>query len=170
MNMHRMLMGMTLVFFAVVSPCLAEKEDGGAKLVAQVSALLEQHDAAFAAQDIKGIMKTYVAGPQIFLMGTGPGEIYRGPEGIEGAYTQFANKFDKGTAVFTYNWVSAGSSGDVAWFAAEYTVKGKVKDEMKEFEVNVSGTLKKQKGKWRILALHFSRLGVPAEPDEPEPK
>jgi len=142
-------------------------EDQGAKLVAQVTALLEQHDAAFAAQDIKGVMKTYVSGNQIFLMGTGPGEIYRGREGIEGAYTQFFNKLEKGSAGFTYNWVSAGSRHDLAWFAAEYTVKGKVKGETKEVAFNVSGTLQQEKGKWRFLALHFSRLGVL---DEKQPK
>lgn len=139
-------------------------EDQGAKLVGQVTALLEQHDAAFDAQDIKGIMKTYVSGKQIFLMGTGPGEIYRGREGIEGAYTQFFNKFEKGSAGFTYNWVSAGSRHDLAWFAAEYTVKGKVKGETKEVAFNVSGTLQQEKGKWRFFALHFSRLGVTNEP------
>ncbi|MEA5113763.1 MAG: nuclear transport factor 2 family protein [Geobacteraceae bacterium] len=139
-------------------------EDQGAKLVGQITALLEQHDAAFAAQDIKGIMKTYVSGNQIFLMGTGPGEVYRGREGIEGAYTQFFNKFEKGSAGFTYNWVSAGSRHDLAWFAAEYTVKGKVKGETKEVAFNVSGTLQQEKGKWRFLALHFSRLGVTNEP------
>ena len=138
-------------------------------LLNQVTTLLEQHDAAFAAQDLKGVMKTYVSGPQIFLMGTGPGEIYRGPEGIEGAYNQFFTKFEKGTVAFTYNWVSAGSKGDLAWFAAEYTIKGKVKGETKEIGVNVSGTLQKQKGKWYILAMHFSRLGVMPEPNEPQP-
>jgi ketosteroid isomerase-like protein len=140
-------------------------EDQGTKLLGEVTALLGQHDAALAAQDLKGVMKTYVSGNKIFLMGTGPGEIYRGREGIEGAYSQFFTKFEKGTAGFTYNWVSAGSRYDMAWFAAEYMIKGKVKDGMKEVAINVSGTLQKEKGKWRILAMHFSRLGVVDEPN-----
>lgn len=143
--------------------------DVNQKLLNQVTTLLGQHDAAFAAQDLKGVMKTYVSGPQIFLMGTGPGEIYRGQEGIEGAYNQFFTKFKKGTVEFVYNWVSAGSMGDFAWFAAEYTIKGKVNEEAKEIEINLSGTLQKQKDRWHILAMHFSRLGVMAEPNEPQP-
>ncbi len=162
MAVHRILMGVVLMCFAMVSPCLAE--NGGAKLTGQVTALLKQHDAAFATQDIKGVMKTYVAGPEIFLMGTGPGEIYRGKEGVEGAYSQFFTKFDKGSLAITYNWVSAGSMGSLAWFGAEGTIKGKVKDEMKEIGFNLSGTLRKQKGSWRFVAMHFSRLGVAAEP------
>jgi len=139
-------------------------------LLDQVTALLKQHDTAFAAQDIKGIMKTYVSGPQIFLMGTGPGEIYRGPEGIEGAYNQFFTKFEKGTVGFDYSWVSAGSMGDLAWFAAEYTIRGNVQGEAKEMAINLSGTLQKLKDQWHILAMHFSRLGVMEEPNEPQPK
>ena len=168
MNVKHVLMGMALFIFAVVSPSHAG--NAGARLVGQVIALLEQHDAAFAAQDVTGVMKTYVAGPEIFLMGTGPGEIYRGKEGIEGAYSQFFNKFDKGSVGFTYNWVSAGSRGDWAWFATECMIKGKIKDEMKEIGINLSGTLQKHKGKWRILAMHFSRLGVAAEPDVAQQK
>jgi hypothetical protein len=82
-----------------VSPCLAE--DGGAKLKGEVTALLQHHDEAFSAQDLKGVMKTFVAGPEIFLMGTGPGEIYRGEEGVEGAYSQFFTKFDRVPLLFT---------------------------------------------------------------------
>jgi len=168
MNMKRVVMGMVLCMFAVVSPCLAGND--GAKLAGQVTALLEQHDAAFSAQDVKGVMKTYVSGPEIFLMGTGPGEIYRGKEGVEGAYNQFFTKFDKGTVGCTYKWVSAGSRADWAWFAAEGTITGKIKGETKEIGVNYSGTLQKHKGKWHFLAMHFSRLGVAAEPDAPQPK
>jgi ketosteroid isomerase-like protein len=168
MNGHRVLMGMALLLLVVVSPCRAA--DQGAKLVSQVTTLLKQHDAAFVAQDLKGVMKSYVSGPQIFLMGTGPGEIYRGREGVEGAYNQFFTKFEKDTAGITYDWVSAGAKGDMAWFAAEYRIKGKVKGENKEVGFNLSGTLQKQKGAWRILAMHFSRLGVPVDSDEPQPK
>ena len=168
MKMHRVLMSMALFFFTMAAPCFAGKAD--TQLLDQVTALLQQHDAAFAAQDIQGVMKTYISGPQIFLMGTGPGEIYREQEGVEGAYNQFFTKFQKGTVGFTYNWVSAGSMDNFAWFAAEYTIKGQVKDETKELGFNVSGTLQKQEGKWHILAMHFSRLGVLEEPDPPPAK
>jgi ketosteroid isomerase-like protein len=164
MAVHRILIGVVLICLAAVSPCLAE--DGGAKLTRQVTALLEKHDAAFSAQDVKGVMKTYKTGPEIFLMGTGPGEIYRGKEGVEAAYNQFFTRFDKGTLTFSYNWTSAGSRGDMAWFAAEGMIKGTVKGVNKELGYNLSGTLLKQKGAWRFLAMHFSRLGVPAQPVE----
>jgi len=163
MVVHRILTGVVLTCLAMVSPCLGE--DAGAKLTGQVTALLEKHDAALAAQDIKGVMKTYVSGPEIFLMGTGPGEVYRGTEGVESAYNQFFTRFDLGSLGIKYDWVSAGSRGDMAWFGAEGTIKAKVKDGTKEIGFNLSGTLRKQKGAWRIVAMHFSRLGVPPAAD-----
>jgi ketosteroid isomerase-like protein len=161
MAVYRILTVFVLICLAVASPCLAE--DVGTKLTGQVTALLKQHDAAFSAQDVKGVMKYYITGPEIFLMGTGPGEMYRGREGVEGAYNQFFSRFDKGSLAFTYDWVSAGSRGDMAWFATEWLVKGKLKGEVKELKFNVSGTLLKKKGEWRIVAMHFSRLGVKPE-------
>lgn len=162
MKVYRILTGVVLLCLAAVSPCLAD--DAGDKLQAEVTALLKQHDAALASQNLQGVMQTYVKGPQTFVMGTGPGEVYRGEQGIKGAYSQFFTKYEKGSLRYTYNWVSAGSMGDVAWFAAEGIIKGKVKGEMKEIGVNLSGTLQKQKGAWRFIAMHFSRLGVTAEP------
>jgi ketosteroid isomerase-like protein len=164
MAIQRILMGVVLVCLAAVSPCLAE--DAGTRLTRQVTALLEKHDAAFSAQDVKGVMKTYIRGPEIFLMGSGPGEIYRGQEGVEAAYNQFFTRFDKGSLKFSYNWVSAGSRRDMAWFAAEGKIDGTVKGAKKELEFNISGTLLKQKGAWRFLAVHFSRMGVAALPGE----
>ncbi|MRR59005.1 MAG: hypothetical protein EG824_12450 [Deltaproteobacteria bacterium] len=164
MAMYRIFMGIIFICLASASPCLAAKE--GTKLVGQVTTLLEQHDAALSAHDIKGIMQTYVAGPEIFLMGTGPGEIYRGLEGVAGAYSQFFTRFEMGSMGFSYDWVSAGSRGDVAWFSAEGKIKASKKDQTREIGFNLSGTLQKQKGKWRFVAMHFSRLGVAAESEE----
>ena len=168
MSMYRILTGMMLVCIALVSPCRGD--ESGTKLLGKVTELLEKHDAAYSAQDVQGIMKTYVSGPQIFLMGTGPGEIYRGQEGIKNAYREFFTKFEKGTAAVSYDWVSAGSRGDMAWFAAQSRITGKVKGEVKEVSLNLSGTLQKQKGSWRFLSAHFSRLGVaPAPAEQPMP-
>lgn len=127
------------------------------ELKTRLIALLEQHDKAFTAQDLEGVMKTYVVSPEISLMGTGPGEIYVGKEEVEGAYRRIFTRFDKGSPSFTYGMVSAGSSGDTAWFAAECTATGKVKDELKVIRYNLSGTMLKQNGEWFFVAVHFSR-------------
>jgi uncharacterized protein (TIGR02246 family) len=128
--------------------------------MAEVKAVMEQHNKAFNAQDLKGVMSTYASDPNTVLMGTGPGETYVGDEAIGSAYDQFFNKFEANGLSFKYDWICAGSTGQVAWFAVTTTMETTVNKEKKEREFNISGTLLKEKGKWRILSLHFSRLGA----------
>lgn len=147
-----------LVCLGMVLPCFAQK--GQSKLNADVRALLEQHDKALNAQDLKGIMDTYSFAPNIVLMGTGPGEAYVGEEAIGGAYNQFFNRFKANTLNFKYDWISVGSKDNVAWFASTVTAQGMVNNEKRERVFNISGTLEKTKGNWRFLSFHFSRLGA----------
>lgn len=130
------------------------------KIDAEVKAVVEQHNKALSAQDIKGVMDTYASGLDVVLMGTGPGEIYVGDEAIGGAYDQFFGRFDANTLNFSYDWALAASTGNFAWFAVTTTIGGTVKNEKRERALNMSGTLQKVKGKWRFVGMHFSRLGA----------
>ncbi len=147
-----------LVCLGMVLPCFAQKDQS--KLDADVRALLEQHDKALSAQDLKGVMDTYASAPNIVLMGTGPGEAYVGEEAIGSAYNQFFNRFKANTLNFKYDWIAVGSKDNVAWFAATVTAQGMVNKEKRERAFNISGTLEKTEGNWRFLSLHFSRLGA----------
>ena len=94
MVLKRGLMFALLSCFALVSPCLAKQ--GDSKSMATVKAVMEQHNQAFNAQDLKGVMTLYSSDPNTVLMGTGPGEAYVGDEGIAGAYNQFFSRFKAG--------------------------------------------------------------------------
>jgi uncharacterized protein (TIGR02246 family) len=143
---------------ALVSPSLAK--EGDSKIMAEVQAVVEQHNKALNAQDLKGLMITYASDPNTVLMGTGPGEVYVGDEAIEGAYRQFFTRFEANTVSFKNDWISVGSMGNVVWFALTSTLEGTVNKEKKERAFNMSGTLRKEKGQWRFVILHFSRLGA----------
>lgn len=158
MGLKRCLLVMFIFCFVLVSPCLAK--EGGSKIMGDVKAVIEQHNKAFNAQDLKGVMSTYATDPNTVLMGTGPGEAYAGDEAIGGAYNQLFTRFEPNSLNFNYDWVCTGSSGNAAWFAVATTIEGTVKNEKKERIFNVSGTLRKEKGKWRIVSMHFSRLGA----------
>jgi len=168
MVLKKGLMFALLLCFALVSPCLAKQ--GDSKLMAEVKTVMEQHDKAFNAQDLKGVMTLYSSDPSIVLMGTGPGEAYVGEEGIAGAYNQFFSRVKADTLSFKYDWIAAGSKGNLAWFAVTTTMEGTLNKEKKERVFNMSGTLLKEKGKWRILSLHFSRLGAEEQPAVEPPK
>ena len=162
MVLKRGLMFALLFWFALVSPCLAKK--GDSKIMDEVKTVMEQHNKAFNAQDLKGVMTNYSSDPNTVLMGTGPGEAYAGDEAIGGAYNQLFTRFEANTLSFKYDWVAAGSKGNIAWFAVTTTMEGTVNKEKKERAFNMSGTLLKEKGKWRILGMHFSRLGAEQQP------
>jgi len=163
-----MLVLMLALCLAAVSPCPAK--EGGSKIMTEVNAVMEQHNKAFNAQDLKGVMTTYASDPNTVLMGTGPGEVYVGDEAIGGAYNEFFNRFDANTLSFKYDWVFAGSMGSVAWFVVTTTVQGTVNKEKKERVFNMSGTLRKEKGKWRFVSMHFSRLGAEQQAAAEQPK
>ncbi|MEI6260098.1 MAG: nuclear transport factor 2 family protein [Deltaproteobacteria bacterium] len=158
MILKRGLLLALLSCFALVSPCLAKQ--GDAKITAEVKSVIEQHNLALSAQNIKGIMSIYSSDPSTVLMGTGPGEAYVGEEGLSGAYNQIFNRFKADSLSFKYDWVATGSKGDIAWFAVTTTMSGIVNNEQKERAFNMSGLLRKDKGKWRIVSMHFSRLGA----------
>ncbi len=171
MPLKRSLLIMVVLSLAAVSPCLAKGAKGGeTKTMAGVKAVIEEHNKAFNAQDLKGVMNTYASDPNAVLMGTGPGEAYVGDEAIGGAYNQFFTRFDANSLSFKYDWSAAVAKGNFAWFAVTTTIEGSIKKEKKERAFNMSGTLQKERGKWRIVSMHFSRLGAeqaPAAAQEP---
>jgi len=143
---------------------------GDPKIMGDVKAVLERHNKAFNDQDLKGVMTIYASDPNTVLMGTGPGEAYVGDEAIGGAYDQFFSRFDAKTLEFSYDWILAASMGNFAWFAVTTTIAGTVKTEKRERVFNMTGTLMKEKGKWRILGMHFSRLGAEQQAAAESPK
>jgi hypothetical protein len=104
MFLKRSLMFALLFCFALVSPCLAKK--GDSKIMAEVKTVMEQHNKAFNAQDLKGVMTNYASDPNTVLMGTGPGEAYAGDEAIGGAYNQLFTRFEANSLSFKYDWIS----------------------------------------------------------------
>ncbi len=148
-----------LVFLVAVSPCFGEGEKAAATDIEnEVKALLAQHDKAFSEQNLAGVMETYASDADLVLMGTGYGECYKGKEGVAGAYTEFFKNFAPGTLTHNYYWLKAGSQNDAAWFMAMSQSGADTKDGKKEFGINSSGFMKKENGKWRIVAMHFSLL------------
>ena len=58
----------------------------------QIRALLRAHDEAFTAHDMNGVLACFTE--KAAVMGSGPGEIWSGPEEIKVAYEHFFEGFD----------------------------------------------------------------------------
>ncbi|HSI15808.1 MAG TPA: nuclear transport factor 2 family protein [Chthoniobacter sp.] len=124
-----------------------------------VHALLKAHDEAMTNHDLKGVMATLAE--KASIMGSGPGEMWIGPEEIKDAYEHFFQGFDKGEQAFEYKFKVGGLSSDMGWLMASGNIKAKKAGKAFEFPINVSLTVAKAGGQWKIAAMHFSTLTGP---------
>ena len=67
----------------------------------KIRALLKAHDDAMTSHDLEGVLATLA--PKAVIIGTGPGEVWSGPEEIKDAYEHFFQGYDKGQQDFTYH-------------------------------------------------------------------
>jgi len=121
-----------------------------------VRALLKAHDEAMTNHDLKGVMATLTE--KASIMGTGPGEMWVGPAEIKDAYEHFFQGFDKGQQEFEYKFKHGGLSADMGWLMASGNIKAKKDGKAVEFPINVSLTVTKAGGEWKIASMHFSTL------------
>jgi len=122
----------------------------------QIRALLKAHDEAFTNHDLDGVMACLT--DKAAIMGSGPGEIYSGPEEIRVAYQHFFKGFDKGEQKFEYQFRIGGVTPEMGWLMTAGNVTGKKDGKDFAFPLNVSLTVAKKDGKWLIAAMHFSTL------------
>jgi ketosteroid isomerase-like protein len=129
--------------------------------VEKIRALLKAHDEAMTNHDLGGVMKCLTE--KAAIMGTGPGEMWVGPEEIKVAYEHFFEGFDKGAQDFAYQFKIGGVGTDMGWLMASGNVTGKKDGKDIAFPLNISLTVAKESGDWRIASMHFSTLTGPEE-------
>lgn len=122
----------------------------------KAKAVLKAHDEALANHDVNGVMATMA--DTATIMGTGPGEIWSGPEEIKAAYEHFFKDFDKGQQEFEYHFQIGGLGRDMGWLMASGNVKGKKDGKAFEMPLNLSVTAARVGGNWKIAAMHYSTL------------
>jgi ketosteroid isomerase-like protein len=127
----------------------------------KIRAVLKAHDDAMTNHNLEGVLAAL--SPKAVVMGTGPGEIWSGPEELKDAYTHFFADFDKGEQDFTYHVRMGELSSEMGWLFASGEVRGKKAGKEFAFPLNVSLTVSKATGAWKIAALHFSTLAADAE-------
>jgi hypothetical protein len=89
----------------------------------QIRALLRAHDEAFTNHDLNGIMACLTE--KAAIMGSGPGEIWSGPDEIKVAYEHFFEGFDKGEQKFEYQFRIGGLMSEMGWLMTAGSVNGK---------------------------------------------
>jgi uncharacterized protein (TIGR02246 family) len=122
----------------------------------QVRTLLRAHDEAFTNHDMEGVLASYTE--KAAIMGSGPGEIWSGPDEIKAAYQHFFEIFDKGEQKFEYQFRIGKLGSEMGWMMTAGNVNGKKEGKEFTFPLNLSLTVEKNEGKWLITAMHFSTL------------
>jgi ketosteroid isomerase-like protein len=140
----------TLVPFAQAEPQADNPE------LEKVRALLKAHDDAMTNHDLNGVMATMT--DKAAIMGTGPGELWSNPEEIKDAYNHFFQDFDKGHQQFEYQFKIGRLAADMGWLMASGNIKATKDGKAFELPINVSVTVTKSGGDWRIASMHFSTL------------
>lgn len=146
-----------LAFTAAASQLQSAEESAPANPeLEKVRALLKAHDDALTNHNLDAVLATYAANGA--LMGTGPGEMWGGHQELAEAYKHFFEGFDKGAQDFTYQHRLGGLTTDMGWLMASGNVTGKKDGKPISFPLNVSVTVGKEGGTWKIVSMHFSTL------------
>jgi ketosteroid isomerase-like protein len=145
---------------SVVGKAYSETSQEANPELDEVRALLRVHDEAFTSQDLNGVMACF--SDKAAIMGSGPGEIWSGPEEIKVAYQHFFEGFDKGEQKFEYQFKLGGLTSEMGWLMTAGNVEGKKGGKEFAFPLNLSLTVAKNEDKWLIAAMHFSTLTGPA--------
>ena len=142
-------------------PVLAgEKEEKkmDPKVTEEIRGTLKKHDEAMNNHDLKAVLEIYANSPDIIVMGTGPGEIWKGKAEIEDLYKHFFEDFEKGSLSHKCPFTFVEQKEHVAWLMASCQMKDKTKQGLREYVLNVSIVLGKQGESWKFHTMHFSNL------------
>jgi uncharacterized protein (TIGR02246 family) len=152
---HSIIAGLaTIATVATLAPSARAAEPAADPELEKVRALLTAHDEAMTNHNLKAVLANMT--PKAAIMGTGPGEIWSGPDEIKAAYEHFFQNFDKGHHKFDYHFKIGGLGADMGWLMASGNIAAEKDGKAFEFPLNVSLTVAKSGGKWRIASMHFS--------------
>lgn len=152
------LLGAAAVTTLASTGTAAEEKEENPELE-EVRALLKAHDEAMKDQDLDKVVALFAH--KSAMLGTGPGEVWKGHDEIKEAYEHFFKDFDKGEQQFEYQFKIGGLGSDMGWLLTSGNIKGKKDGKAFEFPLNLSLTVTKQSGKWLLASLHFSTFTGP---------
>ena len=124
------------------------------KEFAEIVPVLKKHDDAFTNHDLAGVLGTFAT--KNVVVGTGPGELWSGTGELTTAYENFFKGFDKGQNDYEARHRIGAVNGDTAWIVSAGDCKAKKDGKDVSYPVNLSFSLVKEGGAWKIAVLHFS--------------
>lgn len=164
---RREVMAATLGAVALAAPALADAQTKPATPanpdLEKLKALLDSYTKAFSAHDLAGVMKHFA--PNAVVIGTGPGEIWGGPEEIGDAHKNYFQVFDKGKQSAEQLFRDGHIVGGMAWLLSMTKMTITKGDKTSDFGLNSSVVFEREGTEWLIRAMHISNItaGAPAK-------
>lgn len=155
---RQVLLGAALGGIAATVPLFGQANPANAASVEALKALLDAYMKAFSAHDTPAVIKLFA--PNAIMVGTGPGEIWGGPEEISAAHKNFFQLFDPGKQKHESLFRDGHVMGDMAWLVAMSQVSFIKGTQVTEFGLNTSAVFEKTGGGWLIRALHLSNAAT----------
>lgn len=135
---------------------------GDQKTPAEIKEVFAQLDQAINEHNLTGVMATYAPSGPIVLLGTGEGERWVGKEEIRAAYEELFKYFDPGTQETRCTWMMQEIEGNLAWLASMCRITDFLKNQKREYGINLTTILEKVDGRWYLRVVHAS-TGSPGE-------
>ena len=133
-----------------------------------IMATLEDYAAAYCAKDIDALMKVFVDGDGISLIGTGGDELCGGRVAVREV---FLRNFEEATAhQFEWHWSHIVVSGDCAVVAINLTIHLDYQGDDIKVPVRWTVALKKDQDRWKWLHRHASSAATGQEAGAAYPK
>ena len=123
--------------------------------LSQISALLKAHDDALNKHDIDGVMSIFASSPNTVVMGTGPGEVAGGGAKSKQRTRRFS-RIDRVRSRATS--LRAENHRRLRLADLDMQASDSKGGKKREYELNVSGVMRRIGGKWYIQQLHYSNL------------
>lgn len=126
-----------------------------AKTEAEVMAVMNQYNEAYARRDVDGILALFAPDPDVVIIGTGQDEKRMGLAEIR---AQLERDFAQSEAAsIEFGWHSVSRAGSVAWVAADCVAQVKMQDGQEmSLQARATFVLEQRAGKWLIVQSHGS--------------
>jgi uncharacterized protein (TIGR02246 family) len=155
------VLGAALGGMTAAVPVLAQTKPADPTAVEALKTLLDAYHKAFSAHDLPAVLELFA--PNAVMVGTGPGEIWGGPEEIGTAHKNFFQLFDPGKQKQEPKFRDGHVLGDMAWLVAMSNVSLTKGATTTAFGLNASVIFEKTGGAWLIRVFHLSNVAAAAK-------
>lgn len=154
--LRRLWLAVPLLVLGISTVGWTAQPEGEQKTPAGIQETFAKLSQALNEHDLPGVMATYAPSGPVVMLGTGEGERWVGKEEIQSVYAGYFKEFDPGTQEIHCTWTMQDTQGALSWTARMCRITDFLKNQKREYGINVTAVLEKLEGQWYFRVLHTS--------------